>query len=98
MVISRGHARCGANFVVERAIAPLRSDLWQTVSVLGDRDTTCAMVGGIVACRVARGICQSGCHGANQSRIVTRRAESGGSSKHHLAGRIQTAESNSVRA
>jgi ADP-ribosylglycohydrolase len=26
--------------------------LWLTVSALGDRDTTCAMVGGIVACRV----------------------------------------------
>lgn len=26
--------------------------LWKTVSALGDRDTTCAMVGGIVACRV----------------------------------------------
>ncbi len=26
--------------------------LWLTVSGLGDRDTTCAMVGGIVACRV----------------------------------------------
>jgi ADP-ribosylglycohydrolase len=25
--------------------------LWRTVSVLGDRDTTCAIVGGIVACR-----------------------------------------------
>ena len=24
--------------------------LWQTVSALGDRDTTCAIVGGIVAC------------------------------------------------
>jgi ADP-ribosylglycohydrolase len=28
--------------------------LWLTVSALGDRDTTCAMVGGIVACRVDR--------------------------------------------
>jgi ADP-ribosylglycohydrolase len=28
--------------------------LWLTVSALGDRDTTCAMVGGIVACRVGR--------------------------------------------
>lgn len=26
--------------------------LWQTVSALGDRDTTCAIVGGILACRV----------------------------------------------
>ena len=26
--------------------------LWETVSALGDRDTTCAIVGGIVACRV----------------------------------------------
>jgi ADP-ribosylglycohydrolase len=26
--------------------------LWLTVSALGDRDTTCAMVGGILACRV----------------------------------------------
>ena len=24
--------------------------MWATVSVLGDRDTTCAIVGGIVAC------------------------------------------------
>jgi ADP-ribosylglycohydrolase len=31
-----------------------RAALWQTVSALGDRDTTCAMVGGIVACRVGR--------------------------------------------
>jgi ADP-ribosylglycohydrolase len=29
-----------------------RRALWTTVSALGDRDTTCAMVGGIVACRV----------------------------------------------
>jgi ADP-ribosylglycohydrolase len=29
-----------------------RRALWRTVSALGDRDTTCAMVGGIVACRV----------------------------------------------
>ena len=29
--------------------------LWQTVSVLGDRDTTCAMVGGIVALGVSLG-------------------------------------------
>ena len=28
--------------------------LWLTVSALGDRDTTCAMVGGIIACRVGR--------------------------------------------
>lgn len=28
--------------------------LWLTVSALGDRDTTCAIVGGIVACRVGR--------------------------------------------
>jgi ADP-ribosylglycohydrolase len=28
--------------------------LWHTVSALGDRDTTCAMVGGIVACRAGR--------------------------------------------
>lgn len=26
--------------------------MWQTVSALGDRDTTCAIVGGILACRV----------------------------------------------
>jgi ADP-ribosylglycohydrolase len=26
--------------------------LWLTVSGLGDRDTTCAIVGGIVACHV----------------------------------------------
>jgi ADP-ribosylglycohydrolase len=26
------------------------SALWLTVAALGDRDTTCAMVGGIVAC------------------------------------------------
>jgi ADP-ribosylglycohydrolase len=26
--------------------------LWETVSALGDRDTTCAIVGGIIACRV----------------------------------------------
>jgi ADP-ribosylglycohydrolase len=26
--------------------------LWETVSALGDRDTTCAIVGGILACRV----------------------------------------------
>jgi ADP-ribosylglycohydrolase len=31
-----------------------RRALWRTVSALGDRDTTCAMVGGIVACRVGR--------------------------------------------
>jgi ADP-ribosylglycohydrolase len=29
-----------------------RRALWRTVSALGDRDTTCAMVGGIVACRI----------------------------------------------
>jgi ADP-ribosylglycohydrolase len=29
-----------------------RRALWKTVSALGDRDTTCAMVGGIVACGV----------------------------------------------
>jgi hypothetical protein len=29
-----------------------RRALWTTASALGDRDTTCAMVGGIVACRV----------------------------------------------
>jgi ADP-ribosylglycohydrolase len=29
-----------------------RRALWRTVSALGDRDTTCAMVGAIVACRV----------------------------------------------
>jgi ADP-ribosylglycohydrolase len=29
-----------------------RRALWETVSALGDRDTNCAMVGGIVACRV----------------------------------------------
>ena len=29
-----------------------RRALWKTVSALGDRDTTCAMVGGIVACRL----------------------------------------------
>jgi ADP-ribosylglycohydrolase len=28
--------------------------LWLTVSALGDRDTTCAMVGGIIACSVGR--------------------------------------------
>ena len=28
--------------------------LWATVSALGDRDTTCAIVGGILACRVGR--------------------------------------------
>jgi ADP-ribosylglycohydrolase len=26
--------------------------LWTTVSALGDRDTTCAIVGGVLACRV----------------------------------------------
>jgi len=26
--------------------------LWQTVSALGDRDTTCAIVGGIIALQV----------------------------------------------
>jgi ADP-ribosylglycohydrolase len=26
--------------------------MWQTVSALGDRDTTCAIVGGIVAVQV----------------------------------------------
>ena len=26
--------------------------MWETVSALGDRDTTCAIVGGILACRV----------------------------------------------
>lgn len=31
-----------------------RGALWRTVSALGDRDTTCAMVGGIVACRVGQ--------------------------------------------
>jgi ADP-ribosylglycohydrolase len=31
-----------------------RRALWRTVSALGDRDTTCAMVGGIVACHVGR--------------------------------------------
>jgi ADP-ribosylglycohydrolase len=29
-----------------------RLGTWTTVSVLGDRDTTCAIVGGIVACSV----------------------------------------------
>jgi ADP-ribosylglycohydrolase len=28
--------------------------LWLTVSALGDTDTTCAIVGGIIACRVGR--------------------------------------------
>jgi len=28
--------------------------MWQTVSGLGDRDTTCAMVGGIVALSVGQ--------------------------------------------
>ena len=28
--------------------------LWETVSALGDRDTTCAIVGGIVALAVGR--------------------------------------------
>jgi ADP-ribosylglycohydrolase len=28
--------------------------IWQTVSALGDRDTTCAIVGGIVALKAGR--------------------------------------------
>jgi ADP-ribosylglycohydrolase len=34
--------------------ADYREALWQTVSGLGDRDTTCAIVGGIVAARLGR--------------------------------------------
>lgn len=40
---------CAAQQLVD-----FRAALWLTVSALGDRDTTCAMVGGIVACRVGR--------------------------------------------
>ncbi|MCA9576071.1 MAG: ADP-ribosylglycohydrolase family protein [Polyangiales bacterium] len=29
--------------------------MWATVSALGDRDTTCAIVGGVLACRVGQG-------------------------------------------
>jgi ADP-ribosylglycohydrolase len=28
--------------------------MWNTVTALGDRDTTCAIVGGIVACQTGR--------------------------------------------
>ena len=38
---------CAAQHLTE-----YESALWLTVSALGDRDTTCAIVGGIVACRV----------------------------------------------
>jgi ADP-ribosylglycohydrolase len=36
------------------ALHDFEEALWRTVSALGDRDTTCAMVGGIVARRVGR--------------------------------------------
>src|SRR5262249_212503 len=35
-----------------RHIDDFETAMWETVSALGDRDTTCAMVGGIVALRV----------------------------------------------
>ncbi|MBV9197446.1 MAG: ADP-ribosylglycohydrolase family protein [Solirubrobacterales bacterium] len=35
-------------------LSDYESALWATVSALGDRDTTCAMVGGIIACSVGR--------------------------------------------
>ncbi|MBC8141325.1 MAG: ADP-ribosylglycohydrolase family protein [Armatimonadetes bacterium] len=38
---------CAAEYVTD-----LREALWQTVSAMGDRDTTCAIVGGIVALSV----------------------------------------------
>jgi ADP-ribosylglycohydrolase len=35
-----------------RHLDDFETAMWETVSALGDRDTTCAMVGGIVALRV----------------------------------------------
>lgn len=40
---------CAAHFLKDYEAA-----MWYTVSGLGDRDTTCAIVGGIVACHVGR--------------------------------------------
>lgn len=34
-----------------RHLDDFKEAMWSTVSVLGDRDTTCAIVGGIIACR-----------------------------------------------
>lgn len=41
-------------WAASRRIEDYEAALWETVSALGDRDTTCAMVGGIVAARVGR--------------------------------------------
>jgi len=38
-------------WVVAHAVAGVEQALWHTVSALGDRDTTCAIVGGILALR-----------------------------------------------
>lgn len=41
-------------WVASRWLHSYEEALWHTVEGLGDRDTTCAIVGGIVACRVGR--------------------------------------------
>jgi ADP-ribosylglycohydrolase len=41
-------------WVASRHLDDYEAALWETVSVLGDRDTTCAIVGGVVAARAGR--------------------------------------------
>jgi ADP-ribosylglycohydrolase len=41
-------------WLVAHAVDGFEPTLWRTVSALGDRDTTCAIVGGILALRTGR--------------------------------------------
>lgn len=43
-----------ALWCTSRHLTDYEQALWATVSALGDRDTTCAIVGGIITCRVGR--------------------------------------------
>lgn len=54
-----------ALWCASRNLTDYEAALWLTVSALGDRDTTCAIVGGIVACRVGR-------HGLPASWLASR--------------------------
>jgi ADP-ribosylglycohydrolase len=41
-------------WLVARNSGDFAETMWETVSALGDRDTTCAIVGGILALKVGR--------------------------------------------
>jgi ADP-ribosylglycohydrolase len=41
-------------WIASRWLGDYVEALWRTVEALGDRDTNCAIVGGIVACHVGR--------------------------------------------